>query len=304
MSQINMSVGEFIQTYSDIIGYDEDSQCSYDLINKARVIAYPVGDWVGTLTYEAIPVSNNGSFVLPSHIEVIKSARGFNSGEDFKIHSQIQPSQWERCCHGETLVRLEGRIYSPIQLTEKAVVYFRAVNKKDEGVQVRVDYTDTSGSLRDETIDLMHYKCTRLKNKPSKINRIEKPRTIGPIEFKAGSSIAYIPAIEKFPSYGLYCADSLCGGCVAIKAKKKCMPYTKADINEIIDINPEALSSLIIAVKFKESRGENWTAQYAAAVKIGIDFLKMEVKNETTTDQGIEPVQFRDRTFETYLNQH
>jgi hypothetical protein len=304
MSQINMTVGEFIQTNSDIIGYDEDSQCAYDLINKARIIAYPVGEWVGTMSYEAIPVAADGTFVLPSHLETIKHARGFNSGEDITIHSQIHPSQWERCCHGETLVRINGRIYSPFQLTEKAVVCFRAVNKQDEGVSVRVSYTDWSGSLRDETVSLLHYKKTRLKHQPKKINRIEKPRTVGPVEFSAGCSIAYIDAIEKSPSYTVYCADTLCGGCVAIQAKKKYIPYTKADINEVIDINPEALSSLIIAVKYKEGRGENWTAQYGAAVKIAIDFLKQEVKSETSTEKGTEPVQSRDYYFESFLNQN
>jgi hypothetical protein len=64
-----------------------------------------------------------------------------------------------------------------------------------------------------------------------------------------------------------------------------------------LDINPEALSSLIAAVQVKDKKKDNWIAQYAASVKLATDFLKAELKNETSTTFGFKPVNTEDRFF-------
>lgn len=290
MSQINITVCEFIDTYSEVIGSDSTSKCSFDIINRARIIAWPIGDWVGTIEHLAIP-RHGGRFILPSRIEVIKEAYG-SVGLTHAVDNISGHAEFMRCCGNKYITKMEGRIYSPFQLTEKKPMLFRATNLDDEKVGLRVQYVDHSGSIHDETVSLLNLKGTRLRNIPAKILRISKPTTKGLIEIRQGGSCAYIDAFEKAPSYTVYCIEGeFCGDCVMVRAKKKLIPYTLDDCNQILDINPEALSSFIVAVKAKDRRGEGWVQEYAAATKLGHDFLQKEIKNEVTVDNFVEPVE-------------
>jgi len=87
MSKINITLEEFLNTYQDSIGYSVTSQCALDLVNRARAVAYPMGDWVGTMVYRVIAVGNN-CFMLPYDLEVIRSAK-HNFGHPITINSVL-----------------------------------------------------------------------------------------------------------------------------------------------------------------------------------------------------------------------
>lgn len=293
MSQINITVGEFISAYNNIIGSDEDSQCAYDVINRARITAYPIGDWVGTMVHRPISV-NNCSFILPYDLETIKQAKNFN-GRSIGINSLV--SREEFCsCNDEVLVRIDGRLYIPFQLTEKQPFSMFAVNAKDKGHKVRVSYLDWSGTMHDEEIELLHNARSQVKTRyiPKSILRITKGRTYGMVGVCQGSNKTYLAPEDKVPSFTVYCADVKCNPCIVVFAKKKYIPYDTSDAGTVLDINPEALSSLIVAIKVKDSRKDGWTNEYAASVKFAKDFLNTELNNEKSTSIGIKAVDFTD----------
>lgn len=294
MSQVNIAVEEFIQMNSEVIGFGPESQCAYDLINKARIIAYASGDWVGTLSYERVKV-DGCNFMLPSKFETIKRAKGIN-GIDVTVDGLMDLAGFNGCCE-DVIVRINKKVYLPFQLTEKLPLSFFAVNKKDEGKELRVPYMDTAGSLNDEIVPLLHQKPTRLINIPLDVLRISKPTTVGMVGIQHGDKTAYIPANEKSPTYNVY-SSSLSDCVIAVEVKHKYIPYTIEDANSVLDINPEALSSLIVAVKAKDKKkDDNWIAQYAASVKLATDFLKAELKNETTVSFAFIPVNTDDKFF-------
>lgn len=294
MSQVNITVAEFIDMYSDIIGYNSDSQCSYDLINKGRIIAYASGDWVGTVSYERILV-NGCNFMLPSKFETIKRAKNA-SGIDINVEGLLDIGAFNECCE-DIIVRISKRTYLPFQLTENIPLWFWAVNSKDVGTELRVAYMDNAGSLNDEILPLLHQKPTRLINVPLSIHRISKKVTVGMVGVEqCGVNKDYIPANEKTPTYNVY-SSNLADCSIIAEVKHKFIPYTVNDENAVLDINPEALSSLIAAVQLKDKKKDNWIPQYAASVKLATDFLKAELKNETSTSFGFKPVNTDDRFF-------
>jgi hypothetical protein len=73
-------------------------------------------------------------------------------------------------------------------------------------------------------------------------------------------------------------------------------------LDSILDINPEALSSLVIAVKARSERAQNWIADYSNAVQLGKNFLKAEATNEEETSHGMTPVNMHNDFFDDVVN--
>ena len=179
---------------------------------------------------------------------------------------------------------------------------FFAVNMKDVGHIIEVSYIDGAGTHHDEEITLLaNQGRTRLRHAPSRVTRIKKGSTKGRIGVATSQLTDYLEARDKVPTFSVYCAD-VCGCYRAIKAKKKYIPYTLDDLNEVLDVNPEALSTLIIAVKKKSANQQNWFQEYSATVEIARKFLAAEVRNKENTRQGIQAVVF-DNTFMDSIEQ-
>ena len=297
MSQINITLRDFIMMYSDIIGNDPDEQCSIDLINKSRFAAYATGDWVGTIGYERIN-TGNGRFLLPTEYEAIREAKYVCGGQVTVNVGPMHESDYRSCASPVVITKLDGRTYSPIQLTENCPFLVKACNSRDNEKSFRIIYTDTNGSYRDETILLSEEKPTSLQYVPSVIKRISKDRTVGIVTVQSGQSIGVIKAFETSPVYSIYCISATnCSGLVYYRAKKRCIPYTFDDLDESLDINPEALSSLVMASKFKSDRGPNWYQDYVGATDLATKFLKKEIQNEQDTVIGVKPVYMSEENF-------
>lgn len=292
MSKINITLEEFLDMYQDSIGHGPNSQCAFDLINRARAVAYPMGDWVGTLVYRVVSVNSN-CFMLPYDLEVIRSAK-VNLGHPITINSIIDRREYCNC--GDcVLTRVDGRLYNPFPLTENSPYYVFAVNGNDVGKKVRIQYITSSGSAHDETIELRHTKnkATRLRHIPATISRIEKGLTVGLVGVYQGSSLAYLYAHDSSPTYTVYWTN-VNSGCVAISAKRRYIPYTREQLGYVIDIHPEALSTLIIALKAKDRKDPGWAQEHADAVKLSKDFLTVELSDETTQNKATAAVYTED----------
>lgn len=298
MSQINITVKEFIDAYPSVIGYDYTSQCAYDLINRARIIAYPIGDWVGTMAYRPVYLVKQCYFILPYDLDIIREAKCLN-GRSLNLDSII--SKDEFCCGDPVLTRIGGRTYLPFQLTAVNPLCFYAINRKDKGSPVRVVYIDWSGTMHDEEVTLGHTKheATRLTNIPKTIMRIAKGSTHGNVTVTNSVDTAFLAHNDKTPTFTVYEVGDICKSeCIAIYAKKKYIPYTLDDESAVLDINPEALSSLIIAIKAKDARSDNWVAEYGSAVSLAKNFLNAELTNEQSTLVGITAVNFHSQLTE------
>lgn len=302
MSQINITVRDFLSMYSDIVGSSPDTQCAIDLVNQARIIAYPIDDWVGTIGYESLPTLN-GVFLLPSEYEEIREAKNACSDKGIHVHTgPITAHDFGSCCGTFLITKLYGRSYCPIQLTEKYRLKFSALNAKDAGNEIRVQYIDTAGSFRDETASLFFRKPVALRYIPRQIKRITKPRTVGKILVQSGETSGCIESYETSPVYSIYCAQSpSCSGPIYLRCKKRCILYTLDNLDDILDINPEAISSFILACKVKAKQEPNWSQDYQAAIRLGTDLLKKEYANEENTSVGTHPVNMEETFFDSLL---
>jgi hypothetical protein len=295
MSHRSISAREFIDEYFQVVGVNSDNECAYQLLNQARNLAYPLGDWVGTMDHRLINVTN-GCFVLPSDLELIRGARNCY-GDIIPIDlGHVTKDFYNHCDPQPLIVKSIGRIYSPFQSTENLPIYFHAVNGKDIGKEIRVQYLGTRGARYEDTITLRHLKPTKLKNHAARILRITKPRTVGLVAVYYGSDsnnpsgVDYILAADTNPSYTVY--KSECAGTIAIESKKRMMPLSLDSADDVLDIHPEALASFITAIRARDERKDGWLNNYSAAVSLGVNYLKQEQINEAATNDGDIPVQY------------
>ena len=297
---MNISVEEFIKSYSSILGVGGDSSCAYDLINKARLVAYPLGDWIGTMDYMGFNASK-GVLTLPSEVDFIRGARG--SCGIIEIDAGHVTKEIYCGCRANPIISKKiGRVYSPFQSTENIPYFAYAVNKNDIGKQLRVQYENSKGTRHDEYVDLLHLQPTVLLGRPARILRVTKPVTAGAVAFSIGVDpenpieITYLAANDMHPTYSQYCFSF--SGCLALEVKKRMLPYSIESIDEILDIHPEALSILIAAVIAKDTRKEGWQKDYSASISLAVNFLRQEQINEDSTNDAQLSVQFHDYTFE------
>jgi len=297
MSVVNISVAEFLRLYQHTIGFESDSQCAYDTMNAARLIAYSIGSWTGTVVYESVPV-HNGTVFMPAHIDVIREARCCN-GDKLEI-SAYTKDMYVSC--GEPVgVKLMGRAAYPLQLTETPIIKFRNISSKDNGKEMTVTYKDYAGSFREESI-IFTQEPIRLSYRVSNIIRITKPKTIGAVETTVGyanecdvNHSFLIDACDVSPYYSVYCFHNTCPACIAVEAKLRYRPYQMDyDENTILDLNAEALSFMVLAIKKKNSSEPTAIQDYQAAVAIGTGILTKEMNQDQGTKDGTLDVQLNE----------
>lgn len=302
---MNISVKEFIDNYASILGVGYDSKCAYELINKARFLAYPLGDWVGTMAYMGFNASK-GMMVLDSDMDFIRGARSGHGIVEIDV-GHVTKEVYCGCKANPIISKRIGRVYSPFQSTENSVMFAYAVNQKDEGKELRIQYESAKGTKYDETISLIHLQPTFLINKLSKITRISKPVTSGAIAIALGPdhknpiAIAHISAGDMNPVYNQYCFP--CSGCLALEVKKRMIPYSIESMDDVLDIHPEAMSLFISAIKSKDSNKEGWQKDYSASVSLAVNFLRQEQINEDATNDAQITVQFHDYGFNELVHQ-
>lgn len=303
MSQVVMTLRQYIEDNKSSIGSGPEDSCSLSWVNKARIVAYPLGDWVGTIDYIGAP-TYRGSFILPSFCEAIREIRRCASDESWV--TQSVPREYYDQCGGEVIMsRVAGRTYCPISVGANTLS-FSFLNSKDHEVELEVKYIDTSGSMRYEVLKVPHQRkgSALLGYIPSRVLKIQKPVTVGRVEVCNGNEIGYIEPYETIPQYSIYQSTGLdCGGPLVVKVKKRCIAYTSSDLDSLIDINPEALTSLVIACRVKEDRSITFVQDYAALVTMATDFLKKELSNEHDTSRGTEPVNAHNYFFDDLLQE-
>jgi hypothetical protein len=296
MSLVNISVSEFLRLYQHVIGSDPDTQCAYDVVNAARMIAYSIGSWTGIISYESVPV-HNGTVYLPAHLDVIREARCCN-GDKLEI-SAYTKDMYVTC--GEPVgVKLMGRTAFPFQLTDH-IVMFRNISSKDNGKVMTVTYKDYAGSFREEEVTF-NQDYIRLSYRVSNIIRITKDKTVGAVEGAISSTSAcdnlssfLIDAFDVSPWYSVYCFHNVCPSCIAVEAKKRYRPYLiDYDENTILDLNAEALSFLVLAIKKKNSSEPTAMDEYSKAVAIGTGILTKEMNQDQGTKDGTVDVQLNE----------
>lgn len=302
---MNISVREFVDNYASILGVGSDSKCAYELINKARFLVYPLGDWVGTMEYMGFNASK-GTMTLPSDMDFIRGARSGNGIVEIDVGHVTKEIYC--CCKANPIISKRiGRVYSPFQSTENSPFYAYAVNQNDEGKELRIQYESRKGTKYDETISLIHLQPTYLINIPSKITRISKPVTRGVVAIAVGPNhknpvaISHLSAGDMNPVYTQYCFP--CSGCLAIEVKKRMIPYSIDSADDVLDIHPEAMSLLISAIKAKDSNKEAWQKDYSASVSLAVNFLRQEQINEDATNDAQLTVQFHDHGFNELVYQ-
>lgn len=302
MSQINTTVRDFIRENQEIIGFEPEDQCAVDMVNKARVIAYPMGDWVGTVGYFAAPM-HCGNFFLPSCYESIRQVRQCNN--QGRVQLDIDSVEYNMCGGLIIMARLYGRSYCPVMLNGCPLT-FTVCNKQDENKLIRVQYVDNKGSMRDENVKMAYpyspatFGASSLTYIPGEIKRITKPVTVGMVRVNSGTAEGYIESWDRNPTYSIYTSTGTncnCDGPVYVKAKKKCIPYTTDNLDDVLDINPEALSSLVFAVKAKSRQQQDWLQNYQSLVRLAKEFLNAELQNETDTSVGMASVRMDDKFF-------
>lgn len=294
MSVVNVSVGEFLRLYKHVIGSEPDSECAYDTMNAARLIAYSIGSWTGIISYESIAV-HNGLIYLPAHLDVIREARSCNGG---KIEISPYTKDMYVACGDPVGVKLMGRTTFPAQLTETPIIKFRNINAKDNDEEMVVTYKDYAGSFREETV-VFNGEYIRLNYRASSIIRITKGKTVGAIEAvvahknECDNDFSFlIDAFDTAPYYSMYCFHNVCNTCIAIEAKKRYRPYElDYDENTPLDLNAEALSFLVMAIKKKNSSEPTALADYQSAVAIATGILNKEMNQDQGTKDGTVDVQ-------------
>lgn len=291
---MNITVQTFIDQYVNIIGHGSDSQCAIDLINQARAALYSIGEWVGTIEYGCIQLTE-GCFLLPSHLETVKDASFCNNTLVLDNYRNVGYPDYRNCCSIPALTKVFKRTPLPFYNTGNILVGFRFVNKQDNDSVLTVNYIDSAGTNRIEDVKVKHRNPVFLSNRLASAISIEKPFTSGRVEVYIKTSESncakvcsrFIEYNETFPEFTLYSVDGACGHRqVAFKAKKKMLPYTLSSLREVLDIHPEALSSAILAVKIKEKQDAGWQSSYAQSIKLATDFLKKELIDQTQTDSG------------------
>jgi len=171
---------------------------------------------------------------------------------------------------------------------------------------MRIVYIDWGGTMRDEELELGHtqHEAVRLTSYPRTIQRFTKGSKHGYVIASDGVNTAMFDPSDKNPMFTIYRVNSSCNSkCIAIYAKKKYIPYSLDDEEAVLDINPEALSTLIIAIKAKDARQQGWLNEYSSAVTLAKNFLNAELTNEQSTLVGIAPVDYDSQLTES-LNQN
>lgn len=299
MSQVSITVRQFISDNAALIGFRVDDPCALNLVNQARFIAYPTGDWVGTIGYTGIP-TERGQFLLPAQFDAIREVR--QCSVNGTVSANMQASDYYNCGGQIVVARLHGRAYSPIACNGRHL-YVKCLNLQDVGKVINFDYVDNLGSERNQDLILQHGSKQNgedwcLDYVPNVIRKIVKPVTVGRVYLTNTSVIGYLEPWERIPTYSIYQTNGLhCGGPVYVKAKKKCIPYTEENLDDILDINPEALGSFLLAAKEKGNQGQDWITNYRNLVRLGTDFLKTELTNENDTSIGMTPVSMNDSFF-------
>lgn len=291
MSQISISVRDFIDTYQNIIGYSADSQCAIDIINKARIIAYSTGDYVGTTTQIGL-ILCDGCVVIPSNIDSIRNVYACDSSYMVSYNGiPVYKHDYCSCIKDKVVTKQIDRVAVPFLMGNPSVISIKSINKGDAGKEVVVDYIDSAGTYRKESINLLFQEPVRLQYTVKKVVAIKKPITNGDLIISQCDNNYKISSRETNPSYAVYKVEgNVCGcKCVVAKAKKRYIKYTLDNLDDMLDINPEGLTTLISAVKTRDKGDANWISLYSAEVSLATEFFRREKDLEEASDYAFHP---------------
>lgn len=287
-----MRVIDFLTLHADIIGSQPDSCDSLNVLNKARLSLWPIGDWRGTLVYAQLNVygKKNPCIYAPFPVETIKGAWVGNycnpitvdSCGYFLIDNKDQFCQC--CCPDKVSLIGTGKTNSiPFEIGNDGYFFgFSLSNKDSEGTaRIDVTYIDMYGNELSQTITFdKAFKVYTLDNRARQITSIHK--TSDPIILcsKDGKVLHKFHSNEIEPRYSQYQVSGCACSCIIVKAKRIYQPYTKFDLNDPLDLNPHAIELVITARKSIRPEEENSPVIYSQWIKLAKEFLEIELEDK------------------------
>lgn len=308
MSSIAITVRGFIDLYSETVQGSADDQCTIDRINRGRILAWNLNQWSGSVREIGVTLSS-GCFVLPSCVfSVLGPARKYDDPPAFLFDGFFVSEGVEfRGDPTKVITRKLNEVRVPFLISTSgydAKLCFRCINAQDIGLDVLVRYIDKSGTLREEKIKLSQ-SMEKTKHVVREVLLISKPVTKGKVSIKGirknGEYVyeGYINQFETLPTYSIYetieegcscrCQSS---GCVVVRAKLRYYPITLETVDNILDINPQALSDFIQADRHRGSSSENALNLSSSFIKSATEFLFIEENKTEETDEGFKAVSF------------
>ena len=296
-----MNVEDFISTNTQIINRTVESCDIADIINAARSLLYPLGDWSGTMEYGAIP-ENKSCVVAPYEIETIRSASAGCKHVLVENNSFcfISEDQYCECgCSRESITLVAtGRSIS-LPAFKSGAVRFIPKSNNDYGRKIRLSYITSSGSEVAEE-GVMGENGYTTKNPVSSFKFIRKDRTEGTVGAfhveplgKTGEKFHTINPRESTLSYSVYSVKGCSCECIIIYGKKRFIPYSKEDIlDQELDIAPHALALAIKALDLLGSGAKEDINFYQSYVKLAVEYLKAEKKDKKTSMAASHSVEF------------
>ena len=300
-----MKVIDFLEEYKSEIGVSPDSCDAISLINKARELLYPLGEFVGTMGYGTITLTDNKCAYLPYDIETLK--RAFTGCKNIVIEDSgycSMADEFCQCgCSSTDLTAIKTGTFSPLPFDtlNNRAYYFRNISKLDNGKKINISYVDSSGTERTEEVILDRDKPVNLCHPMNHVLSLHKDRTLGIVGLYINPSSGSGKAVlihriypkETYPMYAKYSFAGCFCECIVLYGKKRFIGYTNDDygMEMQLDINPHALVLGIKAIQNLSGAKEdlNFYAQY---VKLAKEFLKQEKNDKTTSFSGTRKVQW------------
>ena len=285
-----MRVIDFLTLHSDIIGSLPTHCDSINILNKARHILWPMGDWRGTMEYAQLNVAcqTNPCVFVPFPIETIKGA--WHACKPVPVEScgylliKTKDDFCSCCCPEEiTLIGNEKQSPIPFEITNSGYLFgFKLINKDFEGkATITITYLDSSTTEHTQEIVFEKaFKTYLLENRAYKITAIYKSAHPIVLTSKDGTKLHRFHSNEIEPKYSQYQVSGCPCTCIVIKGKKIFNLYTLDDLNDPLDLNPHALELIITARRNLKVDDVNSPAIYSAWTKLAREYLEKELEDK------------------------
>lgn len=281
---------EEVSRFAGDSGNDPDSKESLRLLNRARLLMYPMDDWEGTIRFICVPCLDN-CFFPPHDIESIRAIWDGNGNVDVwnDTHMQIDHNNIRNYCDRVARAASKTGISQvlPVCLPEEPwIPSLLATNGEDEGTEITITGRSSFGNKISSTVKLKE--CNEeveLTEEFKTIESIAKPQTCGPVTiYNSDKKIYTLDACEENPCYHQYRMQGRTCGCyVVLKGKRKFRNYTTKDLDRYVDLTSvDGIEFAMLALNSKDKKGGEGLAEYAgylAAAKAHFEVVKEDLNS-------------------------
>lgn len=302
------NIGTFIEENENVLNKDKNSCGIIRMINQARRFLYPLGEWVGTMTYATINIKCDPCVYLPYEMETAKSASSGCSHINVESNTFCFISEDEYCqcgCNRESMTLVNTDRRSPIPYTINSTIAFMPRSKLDAGKKLKIGYNNDAGTERIDEVILKQRDLVYTSSVASGIRYIKKDKTLGMVDvfelMKGGKESKRIHSFypqETNPTYSLYSFKGCVCECIVIYGKKRFIPYAEPEgdsedyLDIELDISDHALALAIKALEFFASGSKEDIALYKEYTKLSLEYLRQERKDKKSATFAARPVNF------------